>query len=167
MTGTAPFIIVMGVSGCGKSHIGAVLAQHLGLGFMDGDSLHPPANIAKMVQGVPLNDDDRGPWLDAICAALGPGTEVIACSALKRAYRDRIRQAATGAVFVHLDGARDVLAKRVSLRPGHFMPAALLDSQLATLERLQPNEAAVVVDLDQTPTQIIAAIISTGLFGIA
>jgi gluconokinase len=167
MSDAAPLIIVMGVSGCGKSHIGAALAHRLGLGFLDGDSLHPPTNIAKMAQGIALNDDDRAPWLDAVGGALGAGSEVIACSALKRSYRDRIRAAATGVVFVHLDGARAVLAQRVSQRPGHFMPPALLDSQLATLQPLQADEAAVVVDLDQTPEQIIAAIISTDLFGTA
>ncbi|WP_394154978.1 gluconokinase [Loktanella salsilacus] len=167
MTDAAPLIIVMGVSGCGKSHIGAALAQRLGLGFLDGDSLHPAANIAKMAQGIPLDDDDRAPWLDAVGRALGTGAEVIACSALKRRYRDRIRAAAPGVVFVHLDGARDVLARRVSQRPGHFMPPALLDSQLATLEPLAADETAVVVNLDQTPEQIIAAIISTGQFETA
>ncbi|MFZ3582742.1 gluconokinase [Loktanella sp. DJP18] len=162
-----PCIIVMGVSGCGKSRIGAALAKGLVLRFLDGDSLHPPSNIAKMSRGEALNDADRAPWLDAVGAALGTQADVIACSALKRAYRDRIRAQAPNTVFVHLAGTRAVLATRVASRPGHFMPPALLDSQLATLERLQPDEAAIVVDLAQTPAQIVRQIITTGRFGTA
>ena len=162
---TAPKIVVMGVSGCGKSRIGAALATRLGLRFLDGDSLHPPANIAKMARGTPLDDADRAPWLDAVGAALGVRADVVACSALKRAYRDRIRMQAPGAVFIHLAGDRAVLARRVASRPGHFMPPALLDSQLATLEPLQPDEAGYVVDLNQTPAQIVDRIVTEGRFG--
>ena len=164
---TTPKIVVMGVSGCGKSRIGAALANRLGLRFLDGDSLHPAANVAKMARGTPLDDDDRAPWLDAVGAALGTQADVVACSALKRAYRDRIRAQAPGAVFVHLAGDRAVLARRVASRPGHFMPPALLDSQLATLEPLQPDEAGMVVDLSQTPAQIVARIVTEGRFGTA
>lgn len=164
---TTPRIIVMGVSGCGKSRIGAALATELGLRFLDGDSLHPTANIAKMSRGAALDDSDRAPWLDAVGAALGRQADVVACSALKRAYRDRIRAQAPGTVFVHLAGDRAVLARRVASRPGHFMPPALLDSQLKTLEPLQPDEAAIVVDLTQTPAQIVAEIVRAGRFGTA
>lgn len=162
-----PCIIVMGVSGCGKSRIGEALAKTLGLRFFDGDSLHPPANIAKMSRGEALNDTDRAPWLDTVGAALGTRADVIACSALKRAYRDRIRAQAPDTVFVHLAGDRAVLAARVASRPGHFMPPALLDSQLTTLEPLQPDEAGIVVDLAQTPAQIVRQVVTTGRFGTA
>lgn len=158
-------IVVMGVSGCGKSRIGAALARRLGLLFIDGDSLHPHSNIAKMSQGQPLNDADRAPWLDAVGAALASGPKVVACSALRRAYRDRIRSAAGHVTFVHLVGDREVLQRRVSSRPAHFMPANLLDSQIATLEMPDADEGAIAVDLDQTPERIIAEIISTGRFG--
>ena len=164
---TPPAIIVMGVSGCGKSRIGAALAERLALRFLDGDSLHPPANIAKMSRGEALNDDDRAPWLDAVGAALRRQADVIACSALKRAYRDRIRAQAPGTVFVHLSGDRAVLARRVASRAGHFMPPALLDSQLATLEPLQIDETAIVVDLTRTPGQIVRQIVTMGRFGTA
>ena len=160
-------IVVMGVSGCGKSRIGAALAKRLGLRFLDGDSLHPQANIAKMAQGTPLDDDDRAPWLDVVGAALGAQADIVACSALKRAYRDRIRAQAPSAVFVHLAGDRAVLAHRVASRPGHFMPPVLLDSQLATLEPLAPDEAGFVVDLTQTPAQIVARIVTEGRFETA
>lgn len=164
---TTPQIVVMGVSGCGKSRIGAALANALGLRFLDGDSLHPPHNIAKMSRGDALDDNDRAPWLDAVGTALGPQADVIACSALKRAYRDRIRARSPGAIFVHLMGDRAVLARRVACRPDHFMPPALLDSQLATLEPLQPDEAAIIVDVMQTPTQIVRQIVTKGRFGTA
>ena len=158
-------IVVMGVSGCGKSRIGAALARRLGLLFVDGDNLHPDSNIAKMAQGQPLTDADRAPWLDAVGAALASGPKVIACSALRRAYRDRIRAAAGNVTFVHLVGDRAVLQRRVISRPGHFMPANLLDSQLATLETPDADEGAIAVDLAQTPEKIIAEVISTGRFG--
>ncbi len=151
-------VVVMGVSGCGKSMIAQGLSDATGLRFLDGDSLHPATNIAKMSAGHPLDDADRAPWLDAVGAALAGRADVVACSALKRAYRDRIRVQVPDAVFVHLDGPRDVLAARVGGRPGHFMPADLLDSQLATLEPLQADEAGIVVDLDQTPDRIVATI---------
>ncbi len=165
MTKTTPRFIVMGVSGCGKSHIGAALADRLRLRFLDGDSLHPAANIDKMSQGQPLNDTDRAPWLDAVGAALGENADIVACSALKRAYRDRIRAKASGAIFIHLNGDRAVLERRVSSRPGHFMPATLLDSQLNTLEPLALDEAAIIVDLDQSPEAIVDQIVTAGWFG--
>ena len=150
-------IVVMGVSGCGKSSVGIALAEALGARFIDGDDLHPEANKAKMGAGIPLDDSDRWPWLDLVGQELAEGSAtVIACSALKRAYRDRIRAAAPNTFFVHLDGSREILAQRLGARTGHFMPATLLDSQLAILEPLGSDEASVVIDIDQPITQIIA-----------
>lgn len=139
----------MGVSGCGKTTIGALVAHELGLPFTDGDSLHPVENIAKMAAGTPLNDYDRAPWLETVgreLAGSGNGL-VVACSALKRGYRDAIRARAPGVLFLHLDGSREVLGSRLEGRSGHFMPTTLLDSQLATLEPLGPDERAVVIDI--------------------
>ncbi|MFJ5955983.1 gluconokinase, GntK/IdnK-type [Paenarthrobacter sp. NPDC092416] len=149
-------IVVMGVAGCGKSTVGAALAEQLGAEFLDGDSLHPQANIAKMSSGTPLNDDDRAPWLTEIGRrfAASDTALVIACSALKRAYRDMIRDGDPSVVFVHLHGSRELLDVRMNSRPGHFMPASLLDSQLATLEPLEPDETGVVMDIAMPLNQI-------------
>ncbi|QSR25141.1 gluconate kinase [Nocardioides aromaticivorans] len=148
----------MGVSGSGKSTVGAALAQRLGVPFEDADDLHPAANIAKMSAGIPLDDDDRHPWLETIGEWLathdGDGG-VISCSALKRSYRDQLRAHAARAVFVHLHGTREVIARRQASRPGHFMPASLLDSQFDTLEQLADDEAGVVIDVDQTVDAIV------------
>ena len=131
----------MGVSGCGKTTLGEALVQALGLPFFDGDDFHSPQARAKMTAGTPLDDDDRAPWLERIGAELAdarkhPRGAVIACSALRRAYRDRLR-AAVGADlrFVFLDGDKALMRQRVASRPGHYMPASLIDSQFATLER--------------------------------
>ncbi len=149
--------IVMGVSGCGKSLIGQAFATAIGAPFIDGDTLHPAANIAKMSRGEPLDDTDRAPWLTQVGAALVPPGTVVACSALKRKYRDQIRAvASTPVTFLYLRGQRDTLLTRVSNRPGHFMPPALLDSQLATLEPPGSDEAHHVADIEQTPGQIVA-----------
>ncbi|SEN35961.1 gluconate kinase, SKI family [Loktanella fryxellensis] len=152
---TPPKIVVMGVSGCGKSTIAELLARQMALRYRDGDGLHPPANVEKMRRGDPLTDADRAPWLDLVGQALADQCDVIACSALKRSYRDRIRRHAPDAIFVHLAGDRAVLKARVGNRPGHFMPASLLDSQLDTLEQLAHDEAGFIVDLDQTPEAIV------------
>lgn len=146
----------MGVSGCGKSLIGAAFAAGRGLPFVDGDSLHPPENIAKMRRGAPLNDADRAPWLDRVGQVLQqPG--VVACSALKRAYRDRIRaMAGQPVVFLYLRGQRATLLDRMATRPGHFMPVSLLDSQLATLEEPAADEAHLIADIEQAPEAIVA-----------
>ena len=139
-------VVVMGVSGAGKSVVGERLAAALGAPFREGDTLHPPENVAKMRAGVALTDADRAPWLDAIAAWLAEHPDgVVSCSALKRAYRDRLRLAAPDARFVLLDVPEATLADRLAHRPAHFMPAALLDSQLATLERPDADERAIVV----------------------
>lgn len=146
----------MGVAGSGKSTVGALLAARLGLPFVDGDALHPPANVAKMAAGIPLDDDDRAPWLDAVGDRLASGGVVVACSALRRAYRDRLREAAPAARFVLLHGTRELLAARLGARTDHFMPAALLDSQLATLELPTPGEEVRVYDIALPAAEIAA-----------
>lgn len=156
--GGAPLLVVMGVSGSGKSTVGAALAQRLAVPFEDADDLHPPANIAKMAAGIPLDDDDRRPWLETIgtwLAAHDGHGGVVSCSALKRAYRDQLRVHAARAVFIHLHGTREVIARRQASRPGHFMPASLLDSQFDTLEPLADDETGVVIDVDQTVDAIV------------
>ncbi len=152
-------LLVMGVSGSGKSTIGARLAQTLGLPFADADAFHPPANVAKMSAGTPLTDADRWPWLDALGAWLAaqPDGGVIACSALKRAYRDRLRAAVPGMRILHLSGEPAMIAARQAARENHFMPASLMASQFATLEPPGPDEAALVLDITAQPETIIAA----------
>ena len=159
-------IIVMGVSGCGKTTIGALVARELGVPFLDGDSLHPVENVAKMAAGVPLTDADRWPWLATVgaeLAAAGNGGLVLACSALRRSYRDAIREQAPDTVFLHLHGNKEVLKARTEGRTGHFMPPALLESQLATLEPLDADETGVVVDIAAPVSQVVA----DALVGIA
>ncbi len=150
-------IVVMGVSGCGKSSVGLALAEALGARFIDGDDLHPEANKAKMAAGIPLNDDDRWPWLDLVGEALAESNTVVACSALKRVYRERILAAAPGTFFVHLHGTRELLAQRMNARPNHFMPVSLLDSQLNTLELLGVDEPGVMLDIALPIDQLVAA----------
>ncbi len=154
-------VVVMGVSGSGKSTVGAALADALGIPFEDGDALHPAANVAKMAAGIPLDDANRAPWLDAIVELLARGPVVVACSALRRAYRDRLRAAAPELALVLLDGDRELLAERMAARPGHFMPASLLDSQLATLERPAPDEHALIVDVAAPVDEIVASLLSS------
>ena len=154
----APLIVVMGVSGCGKSTIGAALAQRLGVAFIDGDDLHPAANVARMAAGIPLDDDDRAPWLSSIGRTLGDHAGaglVIACSALKRGYRDVIRREAPATVFVHAHGDAELIRARMAARPGHFMPAALLQSQLAALESLGDDERGVVLDIERPVAELV------------
>ncbi|OKJ96986.1 gluconate kinase [Streptomyces sp. CB03234] len=152
-----PVVVVMGVAGTGKTTIGPLVAERLGVPYAEGDDFHPEANIAKMSAGVPLDDDDRWPWLDAIGrwaqgrAGLGG---VVSSSALKRAYRDRLRAAAPGVVFLHLTGDRALIEERMAARTGHFMPTALLDSQFATLQPLADDEAGVAVDVSGSPEDI-------------
>jgi gluconokinase len=158
MVSTSPLLVAMGVSGSGKSVVGAALAQRLRIPFADADDFHPPANIAKMTAGHALDDHDRHPWLEAIGLWLSEHDEeggVISCSALKRRYRDQLRRHAPRVQFVHLDGDREVIERRQSSRPGHFMPSSLLSSQFATLERLAPDEDGFVIDVDQSIDAIV------------
>ncbi|WP_030812622.1 gluconokinase [Streptomyces sp. NRRL F-2799] len=154
---TPQVVVVMGVAGTGKTTIGPLLAARLGVPYAEGDDFHPQANIDKMSAGTPLEDADRWPWLDAIGrwahgrAGLGG---VVSSSALKRSYRDRLRAEAPGVVFVHLTGSRELIEGRMSQRQGHFMPTALLDSQFATLQPLQADEAGVAVDVSGSPEEI-------------
>ncbi|MFF4188342.1 gluconokinase [Streptomyces sp. NPDC001691] len=150
-------IVVMGVAGTGKTTIGPLVAERLGVPYAEGDDFHPQANVAKMSAGIPLDDDDRWPWLDAIGAwahgRAGLGG-VVSSSALKRSYRDRLRAAAPGLVFLHLTGDRALIERRMAERKGHFMPTALLDSQFATLQPLGADETGVSVDVSGTPEDI-------------
>jgi gluconokinase len=157
-----PVLVIMGVSGSGKSTVAGILAGQLGWDLQEGDDLHPAANVAKMSAGIPLSDDDRWPWLDAVAAWIRGHTMagipgVITCSALKRIYRDRLR--GDHVVFVHLAGSRDTIGQRLGTRMDHFMPTTLLDSQLATLEPPGPEENTLVVDLGRKPAQEAAEII--------
>ncbi|MEV3903836.1 gluconokinase [Mycobacterium sp. NPDC050551] len=150
-------IVVMGVSGSGKSTVGAALAQRLRVPFADADDFHPPANIAKMTAGHPLDDDDRYPWLESIgewLAAREAGG-VMSCSALKRRYRDQMRRHRADVEFLHLAGTLEVIGRRQASRPGHFMPAALLASQFSTLEPLEPDERGIAIDVGQDIDSII------------
>jgi gluconokinase len=151
-------LVVMGVSGCGKSSVGEALAERLGIPYRDGDDLHPAANVEKMRAGQPLTDEDRWPWLDRVAGTLrDEGPAIIGCSALKRAYRDRIREGAGGLVtFLHLSGSREVIAARMGARKGHYMPVSLLDSQFAALEPPGPEEA-ITLDIAQPLPKLIEA----------
>ncbi|WP_427174993.1 gluconokinase, GntK/IdnK-type [Arthrobacter sp. 92] len=158
----------MGVSGCGKTTIGDLVARELGIPFLDGDSLHPVENVAKMAAGTPLTDEDRWPWLATVgseLAAAGSGGLVLACSALRRSYRDAIRAQAPDTVFLHLHGSKEVLRARTEGRTGHFMPPALLESQLATLEPLEADEAGLVVDIAARVKQVVTAALA-GMAGV-
>lgn len=153
------YAIVMGVSGCGKTSVGEGLAQSTGIRFIDGDALHPKANVDKMSAGNPLTDEDRWPWLELIGRefANSPAPLIIGCSALKRGYRDMIRHHAGAMVsFIHLSGSRKIIARRMQARKDHFMPPALLDSQFAALEPLAADEDSVSIDIDQPLEAIIA-----------
>ncbi len=154
--------VIMGVSGSGKTTIGAMLARALDIEFVDGDDLHPPENVQRMAAGIALTDDDRGPWLLAIAARLRAAQRaaaglVVACSALKRGYRDVLRREGDADVrFVFLKGRRAILEKRMTARRGHYMPTTLLDSQLAALEEPSSEEQAWVCDIDRAPDAIVA-----------
>ncbi|WP_243064008.1 gluconokinase [Humibacter sp. RRB41] len=154
-----PPIVLMGVSGAGKSVVGNALADASGRVFIDGDDLHPAANKEKMRAGVPLTDADRAPWLRIIGERLAVGDGVIvACSALKRRYRDLLREYAPGTYFAHLDPSREVLRARLAARVHEYMPAGLLDSQLGSLEPLQPDEFGAVFRVDETVDATVADI---------
>ncbi len=158
-------LIVMGVSGSGKSTIASGLAERLGWTFEDGDRFHPPGNVAKMSAGQPLTDEDRWPWLQAIADEIGRvcragGHLVVACSALKRAYRDVLVGARTDVRFVFLEGSPALIADRLARRKGHFMPPGLLDSQFRALEPPQADEQAIAVPIDATVETIVDKIIT-------
>ena len=165
-------IIVMGVSGSGKSTIGALLAEALGWPFADADGFHPAANVAKMAAGQPLTDEDRWPWLDAIAAHIGASRTaeqpvVVACSALRRAYRERLRAGHSDLIFLHLAGAPEVIAERQAARQGHFMPPSLMASQFATLEDTGNEPDALSVSVTAAPQAVVdAAMAALGLFGL-
>ena len=158
--------VIMGVSGSGKTTIGAALARALAIPFLEGDELHPPANVQRMAQGVPLTDDDRRPWLLAIAQQLRDAKRgglglVVACSALKRSYRDLLRSAGGADLqFVHLAADQTTIAERLAGRRGHFMPASLLESQFATLEEPASDERAWVCDVRETPESIVKSLVT-------
>lgn len=156
-------VVVMGVSGAGKSTVGALIAERLHLPFRDADAFHPPANVAKMSAGQPLTDDDRRPWLDAIGAHLAEHRArgcVVTCSALKRAYRDRLRGAAPALRFVFLHGDVQTVAARQAAREGHFMPPSLVASQYATLEIPEAAEDVIALDVRAAPGTLAEAAIA-------
>lgn len=156
--------VVMGVSGCGKSEIGARLAARLGMPYLEGDTDHPPGNIAKMKAGIPLDDADRRGWLLTIqrrireAADAGQGL-ILSCSALKRAYRDLLREADPELVFLHLVGSSAVIANRIQARPGHFMPVTLLESQFRDLEPPGEDEQAISLDIDTAPDSLVEQVV--------
>ncbi|WP_137387676.1 gluconokinase [Rhodoligotrophos defluvii] len=158
-------LVAMGVSGAGKSTIARELAERLGWAFAEGDDFHDPAARAKMAAGHALTDADRRPWLERIAAwidaRLAEGRDgVVSCSALKRSYRDLLRRDHPEVRILYLRGSRALIAARLSGRTGHFMPQALLESQFATLEEPGPDEATIVVDVDQSVPAIVDAVIA-------
>ena len=154
---TRTAIVVMGVAGSGKTTVALQLASRLGCAFAEADDFHPASNVVKMSAGIPLTDEDRWPWLAEIKTWIDshPGDAVLTCSALRRSYRDLLSEADSRVRFVHLDGTVEQLSSRLSARIGHFMPASMLTSQLATLERLDPGEDGVVIDIDANPDVIV------------
>jgi gluconokinase len=158
-----PVVVVMGVAGSGKTTVGQLLAQRLGVPYAEADDFHPAANVDKMTAGVPLDDADRGPWLDAIAGWIsgrnGSGG-VVTCSALRHRYRQRLRRADAALWFLHLDVPKDVIALRMAKREGHFMPPSLIDSQFEALEALHPGEAGGRVDATQTPERIVEDVLT-------
>ncbi|MEL7469392.1 MAG: gluconokinase [Pseudomonadota bacterium] len=167
MTNAIPArLIVMGVTGCGKTTVGALLAGRLGAVFLDGDDYHPAENVAKMSAGTPLTDHDRWPWLDRLGiviedAVARQGRVVLACSALRRVYRDRIAAACSDPpLFIHLSGGRDLIHGRMAARREHYMPVALLDSQIEALEPLEPDENAIMMQIDAPVDAVVARILA-------
>jgi gluconokinase len=170
--GSPSVVVVMGVSGCGKSTIAAMLAHRLNWIFEEGDWFHPPSNVEKMHAGVPLTDEDRWPWLHGIAAWIDATRRVgnhgtVACSALKRAYRDILVGERPDVRVVYLKGERDLIARRMAARDGHFMPPALLDSQFATLEEPRPDEHPIVVSIAPHPREIVEEIVKKLGKGVA
>ena len=155
---------MMGVSGSGKTLIGAAFADALGVDFVEGDAFHPADNVERMSSGIPLTDENRAEWLRLLAARLRKAKDsgeglVMSCSALKRSYRDILRAAAPRLRFVFLQGERNLIAERLAARRGHFMPPSLLDSQLDILEEPSPDEDAWVCDVRQAPTDLVAALV--------
>ncbi|HEX5595178.1 MAG TPA: gluconokinase [Micromonosporaceae bacterium] len=165
-------VVVMGVSGSGKTTVARGISAATGLRFAEADEFHSECNVALMRSGVPLDDGHRWPWLHELAAwmaarsAEGIST-VLACSALKRSYRDVLRQGPPRIDFVHLDGPAEVIRERLSQRAGHYMPASLLDSQIAALEPLQPDEAGLVLDVSRPPDELVSAAVSGLGLGLA
>jgi gluconokinase len=160
----AQAVVVMGVSGSGKSTVGELLAKRLGWQMVEGDSLHPPANVEKMRRGIPLDDADRAPWLDRIGGQLRDWTSagrsgVVTCSALKRAYRERILAARPDVHFVYLKGSEELIRRRVGARHHEYMPASLLHSQFETLEEPLPGEPVIAIDADEPPEAEVQKIV--------
>lgn len=158
-------VVVMGVSGSGKTTVAEGIAKATGMVFAEADEFHSEANVAKMRAGQPLDDADRWPWLESLAAwmaaedQLGRST-VIACSALRRVYRDVLRKGPPTLDFIHLDGPAQVVRERMATRQGHYMPSSLLDSQLRTLEPLDPDESGAVLDLTRSPDELVAQAVS-------
>ena len=150
-------VVVMGVAGSGKSTIAELLAQQLGWTITEADDLHSPENVAKMVAGIPLNDTDRDPWLRLICRRIEQtdSNQVVACSALRRRYREILRTTDARVRFLHLEGSRDLIGSRLDARTGHFMPSTMLQSQLATLEPLGAGEDGVGITIGGAPQDIL------------
>lgn len=158
--------VVMGVCGCGKSSVGGRLAEAIGAQFLEGDAFHSPANVAKMSAGTPLNDADRAEWLLQLMAEIRNARErgeslVLSCSALKRRYRDLLREGDPALRFAHLSGDRELIATRMLARINHYMPLSLLDSQLNVLEPLQADEAGITLDIRREPAQLITDILNS------
>ncbi len=159
-------LVVMGVSGCGKTTVATLLAERLNWPFEEGDALHPPSNVEKMKSGHPLDDNDRAPWLEKIADWVGQrldagGSGLVTCSALKRSYRDTINRRGSGVVFVYLHGSHQTIAARLMARHGHFMPTSLLDSQFADLQEPTADEPAISVDAGPTPPEIAQTVIDS------
>jgi carbohydrate kinase (thermoresistant glucokinase family) len=157
-------LVIMGVSGCGKTTIAEGLCRRLGWQYQEGDALHPPANVEKMKSGHPLTDEDRWPWLRRIAERIDEWraagiSGVVTCSALKRAYRDIVIGTRPGVVLIYPRGSKELIAGRMAKRHGHFMPASLLDSQFATLEEPSPDENPLTVGIDRTPEAIVDEIV--------
>jgi len=170
MTGSArnwtAAIVVMGVSGAGKSTIGQLLSERLGRTMIEGDSLHPPGNVEKMSRGTPLTDEDRLPWLKAIAARVDEARQaqrpvIVTCSALKRAYREILADGHDDIGFVYLQGSKDLIAGRLKARTNHFMPPGLLDSQFAALQEPGADEPTIAMVIDATPADIVERIVAT------